>query len=90
MSNGKRTTRSNGKTNKSEAIQYLDKFKNTFNKPSETSTSLTQEAVSNNTLTLSQFKLGYLEYAKPVKSKKYLDSITYTFNSLLNSLEIFP
>jgi len=80
LSNGKRTTRSNGKTNKSEAIQYLDEFKNTFNKPSETSTSLTQEAVSNNTLTLSQFKEEYLEYAKPAKSKKYLDSISYSFN----------
>lgn len=47
--------------------------------PSGTISLITQKIYFKNTLNLSEFKEEYLAYAKPVKSKKYLDSISYSF-----------
>ncbi len=77
--NGKRTTHSTKKTNEQEAVRYLEEFQKNLSNPSGAVSSITQKTCSKNTLTLSQFKEEYLSYAKPVKSKKYLDSIAYSF-----------
>lgn len=76
---GKRTTHSTKKTNEQEAVQYLEEFRKSLSNPSGAVSSVTKKTFSKNTLTLSQFKEEYLAYAKPVKSKKYLDSISYSF-----------
>jgi len=76
---GKRTTHSTKKTTQSEAVQYLEEFKKSLANPSGAVSSITEKTCSKNTFTLSKFKEEYLEYAKPVKSEKYLDSISYSF-----------
>lgn len=76
---GKRTTHSTKKTNEQEAVQYLEEFKKSVANPSGVVSSITQKTCSKNTFTLSKFKEEYLEYTKPAKSKKYLDSISYSF-----------
>ncbi len=79
FADGKRTTHSTKKKNEQEAIQYLEEFKKSLANPSGAVSSITQKTCSKNTFTLSKFKEEYLEYANPVKSKKYLDSISYSF-----------
>ncbi len=74
--NGKRTTHSTQKTKEHEAVQYLEEFKKSLANPSG---AITQITCSKNTFTLSKFKEEYLDYAKPAKSKKYLDFISYSF-----------
>lgn len=87
---GKRTTHSTKKTNEQEAVQYLEEFSKGIptwrNKKSliNPSGAITQITYSKNTLTLSKFKEEYLEYAKPVKAKKYLDSISYSFKYFID------
>lgn len=81
---GKRTTHSTKKTNEQEAVQYLEEFKKSLANPSGVVRSITQKTCSKNTLTLSQFKEEYLTYAQPVKSQKYLDSISYSFKYFID------
>ena len=81
---GKRTTHSTRKTNKSEAVQYLEEFKKSFEIPSGAIDSISQITIDKNNLTLSKFKEEYLEYCRPVKSKKYIDSIAFSFKQLIS------
>lgn len=85
---GKRTTHSTKKTNEQEAVQYLEEFskgipacrnKKSLANLSSVVSSISQKTCFKNTITLSEFKEEYLEYSKPAKSKKYLDSILYSF-----------
>jgi site-specific recombinase XerD len=81
---GKKTSHSTKKTTKVEALKYLQNFK-----VSQTSTPrpiepIIQEDTAKHSLTLSQFKKEYLEYATPVKSKKYIDSIAYSFKYFID------
>lgn len=81
--NGKRTTHSTKKTDEQEAVQYLEEFSKGIHSDKKSlanpSGATTQKTCSKNTFTLSKFKEEYLEYTKPAKSKKYLDSISYSF-----------
>lgn len=79
--NGKRTTCSTKTTNEKEAQKILEQFKNSFTEPvQETIT----PPVVKNILTLSNFKDEYLEYARPTKSKSYLESITLSFKQFIS------
>lgn len=92
--NGKRTTHSTRKTNEQEALQYLaefskgvhsDKSRNNPDEiPSGVPDSTSQITVVKNNLTLSKFKEEYLEYCRPVKSKKYIDSIEFSFKQFIS------
>jgi site-specific recombinase XerD len=94
--NGKRTTRSTKQTSEQEALKFLKTFKRTYQNPSDVDSTISQITIVKNTITLSEFKDEYLDYCFPVKSKKYLDSIAYSFkqfisfcgNPLLNEIEI--
>jgi len=77
--NGKRTTHSTKKTTKPEAVQYLENFSSNLNDTSDASITIVQKTTPKDTLTLSEFKKEYIEYAAPVKSKKYISSINYSF-----------
>jgi len=81
---GKKTSHSTKKTTKAEALKYLQNFNvSHISKPSS-NTPLIQEDTAKQSLTLSQFKKEYLEYATPVKSKKYIDSIVYSFKYFID------
>lgn len=80
---GKRTTHSTKKTSKTEALKYLENFNISNTSVSRFNTPIIQEEVSTKSLTLSKFKEEYLDYAKPIKSKKYVDSIAYSFKYLI-------
>lgn len=82
--NGKRTTHSTKKTKEQEAVLYLEEFRKTLENPSGAIPSIPQKTLSKNTLPLSKFKEEYLEYARPVKSKKYLDSISFSFKQFIS------
>lgn len=92
--NGKRTTHSTRKTNEQEALQYLKEFskgvhsdetRNNLDEiPSGVPDSTSQITVVKNNLTLSKFKEEYLEYCRPVKSKKYTDSIEFSFKQFIS------
>jgi hypothetical protein len=83
---GKRTTHSTKKTTKPEAVQYLEEFSKGIHSDKKSlanpSGVITQKTCSKNTFTLSKFKEDYLEYAKLVKSKKYIDSISFSLKYL--------
>ncbi len=79
--NGKRTTRSTKTANEKEAQKFLEQFISSFNKPTEKI--ISQPAVKN-TLTLSKFKDEYLEYSRPIKSKKYFESISISFKQFIS------
>lgn len=81
---GKRTTHSTKKTTKEDALKYLQEFKVPFVTNSKTTTPIIPDETSSKSLTLSKFKEEYLEYAKPVKSKKYIDSISYSFKYFID------
>ena len=86
--NGKRTTLSTKTTNKREAHQFLEEFSSRQNReelsqeiPDKDSSevlsgvpvSISKITSDKDNLTLSKFKEEYLEYCRPVKSKKYID-----------------
>jgi integrase len=71
--NGKRTSVSTGKRNKSEAIQFLKTFKVQSLKP-----------LQKNTLKLTDFENKYLTYIMDIKSKSYIKSIRLSFRMLMN------
>ncbi len=81
---GKRTTHSTKKTNEKEALQYLEQFKKTLVNPLGVVSSIPQKTCTQNKLTLSKFKDEYLDYARPVKSKKYIESIAFSFKQLIS------
>lgn len=88
--NGKRTTRSTKKTSQREAIQFLEEFSKgvleddkSFQSPSGDFSTISQITLPKNNLTLSKFKDEYLDYARPVKSKRYTDSIAFAFKQLV-------
>ena len=81
---GKRTTYSTKKTNEKEALQYLQEFKKTLVNPLGAVSSVLQKTCTQNKLTLSKFKDEYLDYARPVKSKRYIDSIAFAFKQLVS------
>ncbi|MHB1687823.1 MAG: tyrosine-type recombinase/integrase [Ignavibacteriaceae bacterium] len=80
---GKRKTHSTKKTDKHQAIQYLEIFKTTPLPITKNISSEPQAGDPVTILTLSKFKDEYYEYVRPVKSKKYLDSISYSFKQLI-------
>lgn len=71
---GKRTTTSTKTRNLKEAYRFLETFLITKKQPHE---ELTQ-------FKLSDFKNEYLEFAKLTKSKKYLDSIAFSFKQFIS------
>ena len=97
--NGKRTTLSTKTTNKREAYQFLEEFSSRQNReelpqeiPDKDSSevlsgvpdSISQITTDKDNLTLSKFKEEYLEYCRPVKSKKYIDSIEFSFKQFVS------
>lgn len=81
--NGKRTTRSTKKTTEGEAITYLEEFKKTFHDPEEIDSDKPQLNILKTNFTLLSFQEEYSEYVKSVKSKKYLDSISFSFRKFI-------
>lgn len=81
---GKRTTLSTKRTNEKEALQFLEEFKKTFVNPLGVVSSLPQNSFTKNTLILSAFRDEYLDYVRPVKSKKYFDSIAFSFKQFIS------
>lgn len=79
--NGKRTTISTKTTNEKEAQEFLIKFKySLLEKPQTKTVSILQKE----SILLSAFQKEYLEYAYPSKSKKYYDSISFSFKQLIS------
>lgn len=81
---GKRTTHSTKKTKMRDALQYLEEFKNTLINPLGVVSTISQITIAKNTPTLSDFKDEYLDYCFPVKSKKYYDSIAFSFKQFIS------
>ncbi len=77
---GKRTTLSTKTTKEKEAQEFLFLFKNSLLHPVQNHTQLENK----NSILLSNFKDEYLEYARPTKSKNYLESITLSFKQFLS------
>ncbi|MEW6702650.1 MAG: tyrosine-type recombinase/integrase, partial [Bacteroidota bacterium] len=79
--NGKKTSKSTGTANKAEAQKILEEFKKSFD-------SSTQEKIefpfSEHILSLLDFKKEYVEYLKPMKSKRYITSIELSFNQFIS------
>ncbi len=71
--NGKRTTISTKTKNSKEAYSFLENFQIQKEQPNK----------QNNCLLLSNFKDEYIEFARSVKSKKYLISISSSFKQLI-------
>lgn len=80
FSNGKRTTLSTKTTKEKEAQEFMYLFKNSLLHPVQKNT----QSEIKNTLLLSKFKDEYLEYVRPTKSKKYLESITLSFKQFIS------
>jgi site-specific recombinase XerD len=78
--NGKRTTISTKTTKEKEAQEFMFLFKNSFLHPVQKSI----PSVINNSLSLTNFQNEYLEYARPTKSKSYLESITLSFKQFIS------
>ncbi len=78
--NGKRTTCSTKTTKEKEAQEFMYLFKNSLLNPVQKNI----QPEINNTLLLSKFKDEYLEYARPTKSKSYLESITLSFKQFIS------
>ena len=79
--NGKRTTKSTKKRTLEEAELELLKF--------QKSSSVTEEVIvtencSKNKLSLTEFQTEYIEYIRPIKSRKYLVSINLSFNQFIS------
>ncbi len=72
--NGKRTTISTKTKNPKEAYSFLENFQLQKEQPNK----------QTNCLLLSNFKDEYIEFALPVKSKKYLISISSSFKQLIS------
>ena len=81
---GKRKTHSTKKTDKRKATEYLEMFEKSPLALHKNISSVPQTHEPINILTLSKFKDEYYEYVNPVKSKKYLDSIAYSFKQLIS------
>lgn len=71
--NGKRTTISTKTKNPKEAYSFLENFQLQKEQPKK----------QTNCFFLSNFKDEYIEFARPVKSKKYLISISSSFKQLI-------
>jgi integrase/recombinase XerD len=72
--NGKRTTISTKTKNPKEAYKFLENFQNSKEQPKE----------ETKLLLLSNFKDEYIEFVRPIKSKKYLVSILSSFKQLIS------
>ena len=87
---GKRTTISTRKTNKRQAYQFLEEFcignqnKNSNKDESNEFIPETQAIIDKNNLTLTEFKEEYLEYCRPVKSVRYINSIEFSFKQFIS------
>lgn len=80
--NGKRTTISTKKKDKSDAEIFLENFKSSLTLITEP----IKEEKKSEVITLSKFKDEYLEYIIPLKSKSYVKSIKISFEQLLDFL----
>ncbi|KAF0142157.1 MAG: site-specific recombinase phage integrase family [Ignavibacteria bacterium] len=79
--NGKRTTISTKTSNEKEAQEFLIKFKySLIEKPQKSIIPV----INSTTIFLSAFEKEYLEYSYPTKSKKYCDSISFSFKQLIS------
>ena len=85
--NGKKTSKSTGTTNRTEAEKIFEEFKKSFN-------SLNQEKViipiADDFYSLSVFKKEYLEFLRPMKSKRYITSIELSFNQFISFCSDIP
>ena len=80
FTDGKRNSISTKTKVKSEAMEFLFKFKNSVEE-------IPQEIIVQdiqNSITLSQFKQEYISYLTPTKSPKYISSINYSFNQFIS------
>jgi len=86
---GKRTTVSTKRTNKREAFRFLEEFSrgNQNNNSPEIKCDENepepQATTNKNGLTLLEIQDEYLEYCKPVKSIRYIDSIEFSFKQFI-------
>ena len=78
---GKRKTLSTKSSDKKEAQKFLERFKESLEHP-EQEKILTLNR--NNSQSLSQFEIEYLEYIRPIKSKSYIDSILFSFRQFIS------
>ena len=81
---GKRTTISTKTAKKKEAQEFLHSFLNTFSQP------IQQESVICYSLSLSKFQEEYLQYARPTKSRKYIESINLSFKQFIEHCGDIP
>lgn len=86
--NGKRTTISTNTGNKKEAEFFLLNFKVNGQTPKKKD--IPEKHNSEISITLSQFKDEYLEFIRPTKSAKYIDSIELSFRQLEKSIGNMP
>ena len=80
FTDGKRNSISTKTKVKSEAMEFLFKFKNLVEE-------IPQEIIVRdiqNSITLSQFKQEYISYLTPTKSANYISSIKYSFNQFIS------
>lgn len=79
--NGKKTSKSTGTTNKAEAQKILEEFKRSFNNSTQGKIEL---PIPEHAHSILDFKNEYLEYLKPIKSKRYIISIELSFNQFIS------
>ena len=80
FTDGKRNSISTKTKVKSEAMEFLSKFKNSVGE-------IPQEIIVQdiqNSITLSQFRDEYISYLTPIKSTKYISSIKYSFHQFFS------
>jgi len=75
--NGKKTSKSTGTANKTEAQKKLEEFKRNFDNSAKEKIELRD---FKKVFPILDFKREYLEYLKPTKSKHYINSIELSFN----------
>jgi len=80
--NGKRTTITTKTRNLNEAYKFLENFQKT--KEQSKKQPQIEPQVEPKIFLLSNFKSEYIEFALPIKSKKYLASISYAFKQLIS------
>jgi site-specific recombinase XerD len=83
--NGKRTSISTRTTNEREAQEFLIKFKYSIIEKPQKGTQPVEQCIS-----LSKFKDEYVNYIIPIKSEKYVTTISLSFRQLVSFLSDVP
>ncbi|MCL5029235.1 MAG: site-specific integrase [Bacteroidetes bacterium] len=77
---GRRKTHSTKTSDRKEALKVLENFKASLNNPVQ---EIVHQLPIEVSLLLSNFRDEYLEYVHPAKSKKYVESIFYSFKQFM-------